>query len=98
MLDVSRLCEIARNSYCYYNTPIIIDEQTFQIPLIFTGRNGIYVFVEELEAGLYFTQSIGIQEKYLFLFVYEEQDESYMDDNFSLYDFKKKEKIPLINP
>ena len=98
MLDVSRLCEIARNSYCYYNTPIIIDEQTFQIPLIFTGRNGIYVFVEELEVGLYFTQSIGIQEKYLFLFVYEEQDESYMDDNFSLYDFKKKEKIPLINP
>ena len=43
MLDISRLCEIARNSYCYYNTPIIIDEQTFQIPIIFTGRNGIYI-------------------------------------------------------
>ena len=49
MLDISRLCEIARNSYCYYNTPIIIDEQTFQIPIIFTGRNGIYIFVEEIE-------------------------------------------------
>ena len=98
MLDVSRLCEIARNSYCYYNTPIIIDEQTFQIPIIFTGRNGIYIFVEEIEVGIQFSKIIGIQEKYLFLFVYEEQDESYMDDNFYLYDFTKNQIIPLINP
>lgn len=98
MLDVSRLCEIARNSYCYYNTPIVIEEQTFHIPIIFTGRNGIYVFAEDLEVGLYFAKMIGLQDKYLFLFIYEEQDEAYMDDNFSLYDPEKKELIPLINP
>ena len=51
MLDVSRLCEIARNSYCYYNTPIVIEEQTFQIPIVFTGRNGIYIFVEDLDTA-----------------------------------------------
>ena len=98
MLDVSRLCEIARNSYCYYNTPIVIEEQTFQIPILFTGRNGIYIFVEDLDTGLYFAKTIGIKDEHLFLFVYEQQEESYIEDNFFLYDPDKKELIPMINP
>ena len=98
MLDVLRLCEIARNSYCYYNTPIGIGEQTYQIPIIFTGRNGIYVFVDDLSAGLHFAKTIGIQDECIFLFLYEEQEESYMEDNFYLYDPMKNALIPLMNP
>lgn len=98
MLDVSRLCEIAKNSYCFYNIPIIIEQQIFHIPIVFTGRNGIYIFVEDLEVGIYFTKILEIQENYFFLFVYEEQEETYIDDNFFLYDTKKKELILLVNP
>lgn len=75
MLDVSRLCEIAKNSYCFYNIPIIIEQQIFHIPIVFTGRNGIYIFVEDLEVGIYFTKILEIQENYFFLFVYEELQE-----------------------
>lgn len=98
MLDITRLCEIARSSYCYLYAPIVIEEQTFHIPVCFTGRNGIYVFVENLDVGLVFAKTVGIQEDQLFLFVYEEQEESFIEDNFSLYDPQKKELIPLINP